>query len=103
MREWHVEHMEKTVVKCTSRVCQKMHQDGRREITKNMAALQISADKLNMILNMGLPASKLSLSLRKFVMITSFSTLRKASGSMERLAEIENQFSKPKIRVPQWR
>jgi hypothetical protein len=41
-----------------------MHQDGRREITKNMAALQISADRLNMTLNMELAASKL---LRYFI------------------------------------
>ncbi|MDQ4066300.1 MAG: hypothetical protein M3114_01790 [Thermoproteota archaeon] len=33
---------------------------------------------------------------------SSFSTLRKGNGSMERLAEIENQFSKPKIRASQW-
>jgi hypothetical protein len=49
-----------------------MHQDGRREITKNMAALQISADKSIMTLNMELAASKLLLSLRELEMIRVF-------------------------------
>lgn len=68
MREWHVEHMEKTVVKYVKGLSE-MHQDGRREITKNMAVLQISADKLNMTLNMGSALSKLSLCFLESVMI----------------------------------
>jgi Ni,Fe-hydrogenase III large subunit len=66
-----------------------MHQDGRREITKNIKHGVTSEQVISLF--------------EKIRNDSSFSTLRKGSGSMERLAEIENQFSKPKIRVPQWR
>ena len=57
MREWHVEHMEKTVVKYVKGLSENAS-GWEKEITKNMAVLQISADKLNMTLNMGSALSK---------------------------------------------
>jgi hypothetical protein len=66
-----------------------MHQDGRSR--------QIDYD-----IKHGVSSEQVSSMFEKIRNDSRFSALRKGNGSMERLAEIENQFSKPKIKVSQW-
>ena len=102
MREWHVEHMEKTIVKYVKGLSENASGWEKRNHKKygNLANIcrQIEYD-----IKHGVSSEEVTSIFKKIRNDSSFSTLRKGNGSMERLAEIENQFSKPKITVPHWR
>jgi hypothetical protein len=89
MREWHVEHMEKTVVKYVKGLSENASGWEKRNHKKYDIKHGVSSEQVSSVFE-------------KIRNDSSFSSLRKGNGSMERLAEIENQFSKPKIRVSQW-
>lgn len=98
MKEWHVEHMEKTVVKYVKGLSENATGWEKRNHKKygNFANIcrQIDYD-----IKHGVSSEQVTSLLEKIRKDSSFSTLRKGSGSMERLAEIESQFSKPKIAI----
>ena len=96
MREWHVEHMEKTIVKYVKGLSENATGWEKRNHKKygNLANIcrQIEYD-----IKHGVSSEQVTSLVEKIRKDSSFSTLRKGSGSMERLAEIESQFSKQKI------
>ena len=102
MREWHVEHMEKTVVKYVKGLSENATGWEKRNHKKygNLANIcrQIEYD-----IKHGVSSEQVTSLFERIRKDTSFSALRKGSGSMERLAEIENQFNKPKITMSHFR
>jgi hypothetical protein len=90
-----------------SRVCQKMHPDGRRETTKSMAALQACAlanmcRQIEYDVKHGAASEQVLSMFHKVRNDKAFSELRKGQGSMERLAEVEDHFTKPKSMELRW-
>jgi hypothetical protein len=84
MREWHVEHMEKTVVKYVkglskygslAKICRQIEYDIKHGVTSEQVISMFSRVRND----------------------SSFANLREGNGSMKRLDEVENHFAKPKI------
>ena len=101
MREWHVEHMEKTVVKYVKGLSENASGWEKRN-HKKYGSLANICRQIDYDIKHGVSSEQVSSMFEKIRNDSRFSALRKVNGSMERLAEIENQFSKPKIRVSQW-
>jgi hypothetical protein len=101
MREWHVEHMEKTVVKYVKGLSENASGWEKRN-HKKYGSLANICRQIDYDIKHGVSSEQVSSMFEKIRNDSRFSALRKGNGSMERLAEIENQFSKPKIRVSQW-
>ena len=101
MREWHVEHMEKTVVKYVKGLSENASGWEKRN-HKKYGSLANICRQIDYDITHGVSSEQVSSMFEKIRNDSRFSALRKGNGSMERLAEIENQFSKPKIKVSQW-
>jgi hypothetical protein len=101
MREWHVEHMEKIVVKYVKGLSENASGWEKRN-HKKYGSLTNICRQIEYDIKHGVSSEQVTSIFERIRNDSSFSTLRKGNGSMERLAEIENQFSKPKIRMPQW-
>jgi hypothetical protein len=101
MREWHVEHMEKTVVKYVKGLSENASGWERRN-HKKYGSLANICRQIEYDIKHGVSSEQVTSIFERIRSDSCFSTLRKGNGSMDRLAEIENQFSEPKIRVPQW-
>jgi hypothetical protein len=101
MREWHVEHMEKTVVKYVKGLSENASGWEKRN-HKKYGSLATICRQIEYDIKHGVSSEQITSIFERIRNDSSFSALRKGNGSMERLAEIENQFSKPKIRAPQW-
>ena len=101
MREWHIEHMEKTVVKYVKGLSENASGWEKRN-HKKYGSLANICRQIEYDIKHGVSSEQVTSIFERIRSDSCFSTLRKSNGSMERLAEIENQFSKPKIRVPRW-
>ena len=101
MREWHVEHMKNTVVKYVKGLSENASGWEKRN-HKKYGSLPNICRQIEYDIKHGVSGEQVSSLFERIRNDSSFSTLRKGNGSMERLAEIENQFSKPKLRVAQW-
>ena len=91
MREWHIEHMEKTVVKFVTGLpvnatAWEKRQDKRYGRITNVCR-QIGYD-----IKQGVTNEQVLLFLQKIRDDSAFSNLRKNDGSIERLHEIEQHF-----------
>lgn len=101
MREWHLEHMEKTVVKYVKGLSENASGWEKRN-HKKYGSLANICRQIDYDIKHGVSSEQVTSIFERIRSDSCFSALRKSNGSMERLAEIENQFSKPKIRVPRW-
>jgi hypothetical protein len=101
MREWHVEHMEKVVVKYVKGLSENASGWEKRN-HKKYGSLANICRQIEYDIKHGVSSEQVTSIFERIRNDSSFSTLRKSDGSMERLAEIENQFSNPKIKAPQW-
>ncbi|HET6809046.1 MAG TPA: hypothetical protein VFH28_08285 [Nitrososphaera sp.] len=101
MREWHVEHMEKIVVKYVKGLSENASGWEKRN-HKKYGSLANICRQIEYDIKHGVSSEQVTSIFERIRNDSSFSTLRKSDGSMERLAEIENQFSNPKIKAPQW-
>jgi hypothetical protein len=101
MKEWHVEHMEKTVVKYVKGLSENASEWEKRNHKKygNLASIcrQIEYDVKH-----GATLEQILSMFHKVRSDSSFSELRKYNGSMERLDEVEDYFTKPKMAQPKW-
>jgi hypothetical protein len=102
MREWHVEHMEKTVVKYVKGLSENASGWEKRN-HKKYGSLANICRQIEYDIKHGVSSEQVTSLFERIRNDSSFSTLRKGNGSMERLAEIESQFNKPQIRMAQWR
>jgi hypothetical protein len=101
MKEWHLEHMEKTVVKYVKGLSENASGWEKRN-HKKYGSLTNICRQIDYDIKHGVSNDQVTSLFEKIRTDSSFSTLRKGNGSMERLAEIENQYTKPKITVSHW-
>ena len=98
LREWHVEHMEKTVVKYVQGISENASGWEKRNHKKygGLAHIcrQIEYDVLH-----GVTPEQVTSMFRSIRNDQSFSTLRKNAGSIQRLGEVESHFAKPTARI----
>ncbi len=96
MREWHVEHMEKTVVKYVKGLSENATGWEKRNHKKygNLANIcrQIEYD-----IKHGVTREQVISMFSRVRNDSSFANLRKSNGSMKRLDEVENKFAQPKL------
>ncbi len=101
MREWHVEHMQKTVVKYVKGLSANPSGWEKRNY-KKYGGLASMCRQIEYDIKHGAAVEQVLSMFHKVRNDSSFSELRKGTGSMERLGEVEDHFRKPKITTAQW-
>jgi hypothetical protein len=102
MKEWHVEHMEKTVIKYVKGLSENASGWEKRN-HKKYGSLAAMCRQIEYDVKHGAALEQVLSIFHKVRNDSSFSELRKRTGSMERLGEVESHFTKPKIAQPLWR
>ena len=101
MMEWHVEHMEKTVIKYVKGLS--MNASGwEKRNHKKYGSLASMCRQIEYDIKHGVTQEQVLSIFQKVRNDSSFSELRKGTGSMARLDEVENHFAKPKIAQAKW-
>jgi hypothetical protein len=101
MKEWHVEHMQKTVVKYVKGLSENASGWEKRN-HKKYGSLTNMCRQIEYDIKHGATAEQVSSMFHKVRNDSSFTELRKGNGSMERLCEVEDYFSKPKTAKAVW-
>jgi hypothetical protein len=100
MKQWHVEHMEKTIIGYVKGLPHDASAWEKRNHRKygNLTHIcrQIEYD-----IKHGVTDEEVKSMFNRVRNDSSFSSLRKNAGSMERLVQVEAHFARPKIKV-QW-
>lgn len=96
MKEWHVQHMQKTVVKYVKGLSETASSYEKRN-HKKYGGLSHICRQIEYDVKHGVTDKEVVHMLRKVRDDSSFSELRKGNGSIQRLEEIESHFLKPKI------
>jgi hypothetical protein len=96
MRQWHVEHMEKTVVKYVKGLSENASGWEKRN-HKKYGSLTKICRQIDYDIKHGATSEQVISMFHKVRNDSSFANLRKSTGSMKRLDEVENHFTKPKI------
>ncbi len=101
MKEWHVEHMQKTVVKYVKGISENATGWEKRN-HKKYGGLANVCRQIEYDIKHGVTNEQVISMFQKVRKDSSFFELRKGNGSMERLAEVEGHFVQPKIALSQW-
>ncbi len=101
MKEWHVEHMEKIIVKYVKGVSENATAWEKRN-HKKYGGLASMCRQIEYDIKHGATLEQVLSMFDKVRNDSSFSALREGKGSMERLSEVEDHFIKPKIELPKW-
>jgi hypothetical protein len=101
MMEWHVEHMEKTVVKYIKGLSANASGWERRN-HKKYGSLTKVCRQIEYDMRHGVTHEQVIAMFQKVRKDSSFSSLRKGNGSMQRLREVEEHFTKPKMTMLEW-
>ena len=96
MREWHVEHMEKTVVKYVKGLSENASGWEKRN-HKKYGSLANICRQIDYDIKHGVSSEQVSSIFYRVRNDSSFADLRKGNGSMKRLDEVENRFTQPKV------
>ncbi len=96
MREWHVEHMEKTVVKYVKGLSENASGWEKRN-HKKYGSLTNICRQIEYDIKHGVSSEQVSSIFHKVRNDSSFADLRKGNGSIKRLDEVENRFTQPKV------
>jgi hypothetical protein len=91
MREWHVKHMEKTVIKFVTGLSVNATRWEKRQ-NKRYGRITNVCRQIGYDIKQGATIEQVLLLLQKIRNDSSFSNLRKNNGSMERLNELDNHF-----------
>ena len=91
MKEWHVEHMEKTVVKYVTGLSDTASMWEKKQ-HKRYARISIVCRQIDYDIKHGVTSEQVLLLLQKIRNDSSFSGLRQNDGSIKRLDEIEKHF-----------
>ena len=102
MKEWHVEHMQKTVVKYVKGLSENASGWEKRN-HKKYGGFANMCRQIEYDIKHGVALEQVFAMFHTVRNDSSFSELRKGTGSMERLAEVEGHFTKPKAVEIQWR
>ncbi len=101
MMEWHVEHMEKTVVKYVTGLSPNASGWERRN-HKKYGRLTNICRQIEYDIRHGVTNEQVIAMFQKVRNDSSFSSLREGDGSMERLEKVEEHFTKPKMSMLNW-
>ena len=101
MKDWHVEHMQKTVVKYVKGLSLDASGWEKRN-HKKYGSLASMCKQIDYDVRHGVPLEQVLALFHKVRTDSSFSELRKGAGSMERLAEVEGHFTRPQVVGLQW-
>jgi hypothetical protein len=101
MIEWHVEHMEKTVIKYVKGLSANASGWEKRN-HKKYGSLASMCRQIEYDIKHGATQEQLLSMFHKVRNDLTFSELRKNAGSIERLDEVESHFTKPIIVQPKW-
>ena len=96
MKQWHTEHMQKTVVKYVKGISENASGWEKRN-HKKYGSLASMCRQIEYDVKHGVAQEQVLSMFHKARNDSSFSELRKAAGSMERLGEVEDHFRKPRI------
>src|ERR671931_1074886 len=91
MREWHIEHMEKTVVKFVTGIPVNATRWEKRQ-NKRYGRITNVCRQIGYDIKQGVTIEQVLLLLQKIRNDPSFSSLQKNDGSMERLNELDKHF-----------
>jgi hypothetical protein len=91
MREWHVKHMEKTVIKFVTGLSVNATRWEKRQ-NKRYGRITSVCRRIEYDIKQGVTNEQVLLILRKIRNDSSFSSLQKDDGSMERLNELDKHF-----------
>ena len=84
MREWHVKHMEKTIVKFVTGLSENASMWEKRQ-NKRYGRITNICRQIDYDIKQGVTTEQVLMILQKIRMIPLFSTLREKDGSIERL------------------
>ena len=98
MMQWHVEHMEKTIVKYVKGLSEGASSWERRN-HKKYGNLTNACKQIEYDIKHGVTNEQVMAVFQKVRHDAAFSELRKSEGSLGRLDQVEEHFSKPKIRA----
>jgi hypothetical protein len=91
MREWHVKHMEKTIVKFVTGLSENASMWEKRQ-NKRYGRITNICRQIDYDIRQGVTTEQVLMILQKIRDDSSFSTLREKDGSIERLDEVEKYF-----------
>jgi len=91
MREWHVKHMEKTIVKFVTGLSENASMWEKRQ-NKRYGRITNICRQIDYDIKQGVTTEQVLMILQKIRDDSSFSTLRERDGSIERLDEVEKYF-----------
>lgn len=100
MREWHVEHMEKTVLKYVTGLSESASVWEKKQ-HKRYAKISIVCRQIDYDIKHGVTSDQVLTLLQKIRTHSSFSDLLKNEGSVKRLEEIKEHFL-PSQNTPKW-
>ena len=101
MRQWHVEHMQKTVLKYVKGLSADAS-SWERKNHKKYGSITNVCKQIEYDMKHGVTREEIFASLSKIHTHSSYQALRLDSGSMGRLSEIEGHFTAPKAIIPRW-
>jgi hypothetical protein len=91
MREWHVKHMEKTIVKFVTGLSENASMWEKRQ-NKRYGRITNICRQIDYDIKQGVTTEQVLVILQKIRDDSSFSSLREKDGSIERLDEVEKYF-----------
>jgi len=101
MREWHVKHMEKMVVKFVTGLSENPTRWEKRQ-NKRYGRITNVCRQIGYDIKQGVTNEQVLLLLQKIRNDSSFSSLRTNEGSIERLDEVEKHFMPSKEKSYLW-
>jgi hypothetical protein len=96
MKEWHVEHMEKTVVKYVKGLSENASGWEKRN-HKKYGSLTHICRQIEYDIKHGATRDQVISMFYRVRNDSTFANLREGNGSMDRLNEVESRFTQPKI------
>jgi hypothetical protein len=101
LREWHVEHMEKTVVKFVTGLSENATMWEKRQ-NKRYGRITSVCRQIGYDIKQGVTNEQVLLLLQKIRNDPSFSSLRKDSACLDRLDDVEKHFVPSKEKSYSW-
>ncbi|MEW6603589.1 MAG: hypothetical protein AB1351_02735 [Thermoproteota archaeon] len=101
MRQWHVEHMQKIILKYVKGLSADANSWERRN-HKKYGNITHVCRQIEYDMRHGVTKDEIMASLSKIQTHSSYQALRQNSDSMRRLSEIEEHFASPKTIMPRW-
>jgi hypothetical protein len=101
MKQWHAEHMQKTIVKYVKGLSEDASGWEKRN-HKKYGSLASMCRQIDYDIKHGVSLEEVLVIIQKVRKDSSFTDLRKRTGSLERLSEVEGYFTKPKLVQAHW-